>query len=118
MASTSLAAATAAAGTAAAAATSAAVSTEGASIPQAVVDFLMPPQAKNPDIVSQAMYRSHDAHVVFLGFLSDAASLLTLDASGQLALWPTSTSQRSGFGWIKPRKRWQLPRSIRTCLPR
>lgn len=53
MTSKGLAAATAAGGPAAAAATSAAVSTEGASIPQAVVDFLMPPQGENPDIVSQ-----------------------------------------------------------------
>ena len=57
MVSASLAAATAAAGTAAAAAaTSATVSTEGSSIPQAVVDFLMPPQASNPDIVSQVWF--------------------------------------------------------------
>ncbi|WIA07976.1 hypothetical protein OEZ85_007449 [Tetradesmus obliquus] len=89
----------------------------GGSMPQAVVDFLMPPQASNADIVSQSLYRGHSSHVVFLGFLPDA-SLLSLDAGGCLAQWPASASQRCGFGWLTPRKCWQLPHSTRTCQPR
>ncbi|WIA28042.1 hypothetical protein OEZ86_010628 [Tetradesmus obliquus] len=89
----------------------------GGSMPQAVVDFLMPPQAINADIVSQSLYRGHSSHVVFLGFLPDA-SLLSLDAGGCLAQWPASASQRCGFGWLTPRKCWQLPHSTRTCQPR
>ncbi|KAF6259108.1 hypothetical protein COO60DRAFT_1700968 [Scenedesmus sp. NREL 46B-D3] len=94
-----------------------AVDAAGTFMPQAVVDFLMPPQAINADIVSQSLYRGHSSHVVFLGFLSDA-SLISLDAAGCLAQWPPSAADRCGFGWLAPRKRWQLPRATRTCQPR
>jgi hypothetical protein len=64
----------------------------------------------------QSLYRVHCSPLVFLGFLSDDASLVSLDASGLLALWPPDPdSQRSGFGWLKPRARWQLPRMLKTC---
>lgn len=63
----------------------------------------------------QALYRCHSSPVVFLGFLSDDASLVSLDSSGLLVLWPQGADQRSGFGWLKPRARWQLPRMMRTC---
>jgi hypothetical protein len=63
----------------------------------------------------QALYRCHAAPVVFLGFLSDDASLVSLDSSGMLVLWPQHPTQRCGFGWLKPRARWQLPRMLKTC---
>eukprot|EP00775_Hariotina_reticulata_P006862 gene6860-7078_t len=78
----------------------------------------MPPQALNPDIQSQALYRCHDAHVVYVGFLSDCATPISLDASGLLAIWPPSAAERCGFGWIKPRRTWQFPKSLRTCQAR
>jgi hypothetical protein len=65
----------------------------------------------------QSLYRGHTSHVVFLGFLSDA-SLISLDAAGCLAQWPASAADRCGFGWLTPRKLWQLPHSTRTCQPR
>jgi hypothetical protein len=65
----------------------------------------------------QSLYRGHASHVVFLGFLPDA-SLISVDAGGCLAQWPASAAERCGFGWLTPRKRWQLPHSTRTCQPR
>ncbi|KIZ03210.1 tRNA-dihydrouridine synthase A [Monoraphidium neglectum] len=85
---------------------------------QAAVDYLMPAQAPNPDIASQAVYRRHDAHVVLVAFLSDAATMLTVDQRGLVALWPASDADRSGFGWFKPKKCFQLPPSMRTCHAR
>jgi hypothetical protein len=62
-----------------------------------------------------ALYRCHSAPVVFLGFLSDDASLVSLDSSGLLALWPQHAADKCGFGWLKPRARWQLPHMQQTC---
>ncbi|KAI8464836.1 MAG: hypothetical protein J3K34DRAFT_525879 [Monoraphidium minutum] len=84
-------------------------------LPQAAVDFLMPPLAPNPELVSQAVYRRHDAHVVLVAFLSDGGTMLTVDQRGLVALWPAGDGDRSGFGWFKPKKCFQLPRSMRTC---
>lgn len=63
----------------------------------------------------QALYRCHAAPIVYLDFLSDDSSLISLDSSGLLVLWPQHASQRCGFGWLKPRARWQLPRMMRGC---
>lgn len=63
----------------------------------------------------QSLHRCHSSPVVFLGFLSDDASLISLDSSGLLVLWPQHASQRCGFAWLKPRARWQLPRMMRAC---
>jgi hypothetical protein len=65
----------------------------------------------------QSLYRGHSSHIVFLGFLSDA-SLISLEAAGCLAQWPASAADRCGFGWLTPRKRWQLPHTTRTCQAR
>lgn len=78
--------------------------------------FLVCCQNRAPPPRVQALHRAHSSPLVFLGFLSDDASLVSLDASGLLALWPASPDmQGSGFGWLKPRARWQLPRMMRTC---
>jgi hypothetical protein len=44
----------------------------------------------------QAVYRCHDAAVVLVAFLSDAATMLTVDQLGLVALWPASDADRSG----------------------
>jgi hypothetical protein len=68
-----------------------------------------------PPLCPQALYRCHPAQIVYLDFLSDDSSLISLDSSGLLVLWPQHASQRCGFGWCKPRARWQLPRMMRGC---
>jgi hypothetical protein len=44
----------------------------------------------------QAVYRRHDRRVVFIGFLSDAATAVTVDGQGLVALWPAGDGGRSG----------------------
>lgn len=104
----------------------------------------------------QALYRCHGAHVVFVGFLPLAASMLTVDQRGLAALWPADgvgggcrsgarawllvarvrlragavSWQRivtrpplpscscPGFGWFKPHKCFQLPRTLAVCQAR
>lgn len=75
----------------------------------------LPAPVPSLHLCSQALYRCHSAPVVFLGFLSDDASLVTLDSSGLLVLWPQHSSEKCGFGWLKPRARWQLPHMQRMC---
>ena len=40
---------------------------------------------------------------------------LWLWVCGVQTLWPQQPDQRCGFGWLKPRARWQLPRMMNTC---
>lgn len=42
----------------------------------------MPPQARNHDVAHQSLYRGHDGFVVYCGFLSDAASMVSVDHHG------------------------------------
>lgn len=59
------------------------------------------------------LYRHHNVHVVFLGFLSDGATLVTVDETGEVATWPAAHQDVSGFGWFLPRKRFQTLRGMR-----
>ncbi len=63
---------------------------------------------------SQALYRQHRCQVVLLSFLSDAASMISVDSSGLVALWPAAEEDITGFGWFTPTSTWQLPRSVRS----
>ncbi len=56
--------------------------------------------------------------LVLLCAAADAATMVTVDLRGEVALWPTSDSERTGFGWFVPRKRYQMPRGLRTYHPR
>lgn len=55
----------------------------------------------------QALYRHHDAHTVFIGFLSDGATALTVDQRGCLAIWPQVSSQLI-FTLLYPSGYWAL----------
>ena len=50
--------------------------------------------------------------------LPPAATMLTVDQRGEVALWPAAACERSGFGWFVPKRRYQLPRGLRTHHPR
>lgn len=53
----------------------------------------------------QAIYRCHDAAVLFIGFLSDAATMITVDQRGLVALWPAGDDGRSGVCLVVPHAR-------------
>lgn len=62
----------------------------------------------------QALYRHHRARVVLLGFLADSATMVSVDTSGVLALWPAAEADITGYGWFTPRATWQLAKGIRS----
>ena len=43
-----------------------------------------PGQAENDKIRSQSIYRGHNGHIVFLGFLSDNTTVVSVDENGQV----------------------------------
>jgi hypothetical protein len=78
------------------------------------VDFLMPPQAKSKDAKSQSIYRGHMGRVVFVAFLSDNTTAVSVDELGTTNLWPAQEAGRTGFGWFQPSASWSLPRQLKT----
>ncbi|KAF5835940.1 hypothetical protein DUNSADRAFT_6650 [Dunaliella salina] len=80
----------------------------------ATCEFLMPPQVRNPGILSQSLFRAHQGHIVFIGFLSDMTTMLSVDHHGIVLLWPSHEVDRTGFGWFNPKSTWAMPRTLRT----
>ncbi|KAG2500495.1 hypothetical protein HYH03_001274 [Edaphochlamys debaryana] len=85
---------------------------------QQVVDYLLPPQIPSGDVRTQALFRGHDAPLVFVGVAGDCASVISVDAVGEVNLWPLFEGARSGFGWFRPRTSWHLPRTLRSYQAR
>ncbi|GLC73006.1 hypothetical protein PLESTF_001319000 [Pleodorina starrii] len=85
---------------------------------QQTVDFLMPPQIPAPESRQQALLRGHDSHIVFVGVMADCASVVSVDASGEINLWPTFEGDRTGYGWFVPRRTWRMPRTLRSYQAR
>ena len=58
----------------------------------------------NSQLYSQDLYRGHNAPVVFVDTLPDSASLISVDAEGNVCLWAAfqGGQGRSGFGWHSP----------------
>eukprot|EP00798_Chlamydomonas_sp_ICE-L_P016712 gene16712-22981_t len=82
------------------------------------VGFLMPPQIKNEDVYDQSLMRGHQGIVVYLGYLSDSTTIVSVDHRGVINLWPSYEGDRTGFGWFKPRATWSIPSKIMTYQPR
>ncbi|GLI68278.1 hypothetical protein VaNZ11_012636, partial [Volvox africanus] len=85
---------------------------------QQTVDFLMPPQIRAPESHVQALLRGHNSHIVFVGVMADCASVVSVDASGRVNVWPTFSGDRTGYGWFRPRHTWRLPRTLRSYQAR
>ena len=53
---------------------------------------MRPAQVRNADVKSQSLYRGHQGHVVFLAFLSDAATLISVDSNGAVRAFTSLSS--------------------------
>ncbi|KAG1658963.1 hypothetical protein FOA52_004379 [Chlamydomonas sp. UWO 241] len=78
------------------------------------VDFLMPPQVKSTDASGQSIYRGHMGRVVYVAFLSDNTTAVSVDDLGTTNLWPAQETERTGFGWFQPSASWTPPRQLKT----
>ncbi|GFR51728.1 hypothetical protein Agub_g14179, partial [Astrephomene gubernaculifera] len=85
---------------------------------QQTVDFLLPPQLPSPECRSQALLRGHGGQVVFVGALADCGSLLSVDMTGEVHVWQTHETERTGHGWFRPLHSWRLPRALRSLQAR
>lgn len=65
----------------------------------------------------QDVYRGHDSPVVFIGFLPDACSMVTVDRSGKVLTWPATERARSGYGWFEPTSGCALPPTLPFLMP-
>ncbi|GAX78878.1 hypothetical protein CEUSTIGMA_g6317.t1 [Chlamydomonas eustigma] len=91
--------------------------------PKAVINvqtlnYILPPEVKNPQVRSQSLYRGHNGHIIFVGFLSDNTTVVSVDDQGQVNLWPSNEASRTGFGWFSPRATWELPKQLKSCKAR
>jgi hypothetical protein len=70
-------------------------------------------------LYSQDLYRGHNAPVVFVDTLPDSASLISVDAEGNVCLWAAfqGGQGRSGFGWHSPLGQWRLPPTVTAQVP-
>ena len=73
----------------------------------------------NSQLYSQDLYRGHNAPVVFVDTLPDSASLISVDAEGNVCLWAAfqGGQGRSGFGWHSPLGQWRLPPTVTAQVP-
>jgi len=71
------------------------------------------------DLYSQDIYRGHTAPVVFIDTLPDSASIVSVDADGNVCLWAAfqGGQGRSGFGWHSPLGQWRLPKEVTAQVP-
>ncbi|CAM9786257.1 unnamed protein product, partial [Choristocarpus tenellus] len=50
-------------------------------------------------------FEHHRTSVLFVGFKKNTSlTMVTLDNSGVLALWPYTESNFTGYGWYRPEK--------------
>lgn len=73
-------------------------------------------QAQKPSAsvpaAKQQLFRFHSSRILFITSLNTSGELLTVDLVGCIAVWPPPWSNRSGLGWVEPRRVMQLQKSM------
>lgn len=70
------------------------------------LDFLSRPSVACDSDIKQVLHHGHSNPVVFAGYASGTSTLVTVDASGEISLWPSEEAKRTGFGWHAPKQTW------------